>query len=75
MISEYKAALKNIEKPNLKYSLGDLVFLKSDTGRKYQMLIVDFELDDCNCNDYVCKWVNNIGTTERDAFPEETLTT
>lgn len=72
-IPDHIAELKAVEKPFLKYNIGDIVFLVTDQQKSTPMLIVDFELDDVNCNDYYCKWLNAKGETEAEAFPEECL--
>lgn len=65
---------KNCFKPNLKYNLGDQVFLKSDKKRKYPMLIINFDTDENYCSDYFVKWMNSQGAIEQSNFPEECLT-
>ena len=66
-------ALKKIQKPGLKYQLGDLVYLKSDLEENYAMTITNFQLEDYNCTDYQTEWLNSQGTKQRDNFPEECL--
>lgn len=64
---------KNLSKPYLNYRIGDAVFLKSDEGKKYPMQIVGYDLDDFNCSDYLCTWLNSQGKVEKESFPEECL--
>ena len=73
-VPEDTEILKNIEKPFLKYKIGQQVFLKTDIEKKYPMLIVGFEIGDWDCNDYFVTWMNNKGSIECDGFPEECLT-
>ncbi len=72
-LSPDQLALKKMQKPGLKYNLGDTVFLKSDKNRKYPMLITNFQLEDFNCSDYYTSWFNSQGTEESSCFPEECL--
>lgn len=62
---------KECFKPNLKYKLGDQVYLKSDKKRKYPMLITNFNTDEDSCSDYYVKWMNSQGGIEQESFPEE----
>ena len=73
-LSEYTKLEKQTFKPFLKYDIGQVVYLNSDIGRKTPLLIVNFELDEDECNDYVCQWMNVLGKSEADTFPEECLT-
>ena len=72
-LSEDLQILKKLQKPDLKYQLGDLVYLKSDLKKQYAMTITNFELEDNNCSDYVVEWLNSQGTIQNDCFPEECL--
>jgi len=72
-LSAEQQALKQMQKPDLKYNLGDTVFLKSDLKKRYPMQIINFKLDDYNCSDYYTTWLNSQGTQEHGAFPEECL--
>ncbi len=67
--------LKNLNKPFLKYKIGEIVYLTIDLEFKNPMLIIDYELEDINCNDYYCRWLNSQGKPETEAYPEEVLTT
>ena len=72
-IPEHIQLEKETFKPNLKYSIGDTVYLKTDTDRKWQMLIINFEIEEDLCNDYFVKWLNSQGKPEQAGFPEECL--
>ncbi|MBW6536614.1 MAG: hypothetical protein K0B11_16510 [Mariniphaga sp.] len=65
--------IKNLEKPFLKYKIGQTVFLKTDTEHMYPMMIVNYELDDYNCNDYEVRWLNGQSKPEYESFPQECL--
>lgn len=65
--------LKELQKPDLKYQLGDLIYLKSDLKKQYAMTITNFQIEDYNCTDYQVEWLNSQGTMQHDNFPEECL--
>jgi len=64
---------KEIYKPFLKFKIGDQVFLKSDEKKTYPMIIVGYDLQEYNCDDYLVSWFNSQGKIENDSFPEEAL--
>lgn len=64
---------KNLNKPELKYQIGDLVFLKSDLKKHYPMAITNFVTDEDTCSDYTVEWLNSQGVLECTNFPEECL--
>jgi hypothetical protein len=66
--------LKQILKPFLKFKVGDQVYLKTDKKRTYPMLVMGYELEDYNCDDYIVSWFNSQGKMENDSLPEECLT-
>ena len=72
-ISEYLQLEKETFKPDLKYNIGDTVYLKTDTDRKWLMTITGFDTEEDLCSDYLVKWMNSQGKIEQDAFPEECL--
>ena len=64
---------KETFKPHLKYNIGDTVFLKTDTDKKWPMMIIDFDTEEDLTSDYFTKWMNSQGKTEQGNFPEECL--
>jgi uncharacterized protein YodC (DUF2158 family) len=60
-------------KPHLKFDIGDVVFLKSDTKKTCPMTITGFIIMDDD-NDYVLSWMNSQKVQEKSFFPDRALT-
>ncbi|MCT4586656.1 MAG: hypothetical protein N4A71_02425 [Carboxylicivirga sp.] len=59
-------------KPNLRFKVGDLVCLKSDTKKNTPMNIVAY-LDSNDLDDYICVWLNSQKVQERQMYPDSVL--
>ncbi len=60
-------------KPYLRFTIGDIVFLKSDFRRKTPLLVTAFLLDD-DLFDYALRWMNSQKKMEFDTLPDKILT-
>lgn len=72
-LSEITKAQKELAEHDFAFNLGDVVFLKTDEDHKFPMMIIGFDTEDYNCNDYDLKWINAMGSIETGSFPEECL--
>ena len=60
-------------KKHLRFDLGDIVYLRSDTTRKTAMVVSGFHLFDQD-DDYTCTWINSDKELRSETFKDKILT-
>lgn len=60
-------------KPHLRFNIGDVVFLNSDTARLCPLTVSRYVLFEDE-TDYLVQWVNSFGGLGNDSFADQALT-
>lgn len=71
--NENSLAYAKMFKPNLRYDIGDVVYLTSDIKKKCPMTI-EAVFGDYQEADYRCIWLNSQRIAEKDTFFDKMLT-